>query len=284
MEPTFPWDWYVSPDVLRSEQELIFRGAWHYAGPLEWAPEPGDRFPCLAGDVPIAVVRDGERVLRALVNVCRHRGSVVVSERGRRETLQCPYHAWTYDLDGSLRAAPRSERDASFDGSQLGLRPALVGVVGPFVFVNSSLDAPPLESALGGLPQLLAGGGVDLDELRFRERVAYEAGCNWKIAVENYLECLSRRGQSLHRRGLARRAGADRGGSRLLLRRRGLGGRGARADLARRSGRPRGQDARRVRAARSAERGLRSRQAPPAERDAGRELPAACAGLARLRL
>src|SRR5687767_16026315 len=96
---TLPWEWYVSPDVLRAEQEQIFRNAWHYAGPAEWAAEPGERFRCRAGDVPLIVVRDRDATLRAFVNVCRHRDSVIVSEWGKRETLQCPYHAWTYYLD-----------------------------------------------------------------------------------------------------------------------------------------------------------------------------------------
>jgi len=117
---TIPWEWYVSDYVLRREQELIFRGAWHYAGPLEWVSKPGERFPCVAGEAPVVVVRDRDRegMLRAFLNVCRHRGSVIVDERGRRETLQCPYHAWTYDLDGSLRSVPRpSARRASTPAS-----------------------------------------------------------------------------------------------------------------------------------------------------------------------
>jgi phenylpropionate dioxygenase-like ring-hydroxylating dioxygenase large terminal subunit len=186
---TLPWEWYLSPDVLRTEQEQIFRDAWNYAGPAEWVGEPGARFPCRAGDVPIVVVRDRDRTLRAFVNVCRHRGSVIVSERGKRETLQCPYHAWTYDLDGRLRSAPRSEREGSFDRDGLGLVPAGVAEWGPFVFVNADPEAAPLEEALGRVPQLLDSGGVDVDSLVFRERSTYSVAANWKIAVENYLEC-----------------------------------------------------------------------------------------------
>jgi phenylpropionate dioxygenase-like ring-hydroxylating dioxygenase large terminal subunit len=181
---TIPWEWYVSDDVLRREQELVFRSAWHYAGPLEWVAEPGERFPCAAGEAPVVVVRDRDGTLRAFVNVCRHRGSVIVDERGRRETLQCPYHAWTYDLDGSLRSAPRSEREQSFDTSELGLRPVRAETWGPFVFVNADLGAPPLADALGRLPEL-----IDPSALVFRERVDVALATNWKIAVENYLEC-----------------------------------------------------------------------------------------------
>ena len=179
----------MSPDTLRLEEEHIFRGAWHYAGPAEWVAEPGDRFPCRAGAVPVVVVRDREHVLRAFVNVCRHRGSQIVSDRGRRETLQCPYHAWTYGLDGRLRAAPRSEREVGFDAAELSLVPAQVDTWGPFVFVNADIGSPALADALGPAPKLLADGGIDLTTLVFRERGSYSLAANWKIAVENYLEC-----------------------------------------------------------------------------------------------
>jgi carnitine monooxygenase subunit len=181
---TLPWDWYVSPEILRCEQERIFRGAWHYAGPLEWAREPGDRFPCRAGAAPVVVVVGPDGELRAFLNVCRHRGSVIVKERGVGKTLQCPYHAWTYDLDGSLRSAPRAEREASFEPDGLGLRPVLVDTWGPFVFVNADLNAAPLSDSLGRIPSL-----VDPSTLVFRERVNLELASNWKVAVENYLEC-----------------------------------------------------------------------------------------------
>src|SRR6476646_11681001 len=137
---TLPWDWYVSPDVLRREEELIFRDAWHYAGPLEWVAEPGERFPCRAGRAPVAVVRDKDGTLRAFLNVCRHRGSVIVKERGRRETLQCPYHAWTYGLDGSLPSAPRAAED---DLGEIALAPLRLEAWGPFLFVIADPHAPP---------------------------------------------------------------------------------------------------------------------------------------------
>jgi choline monooxygenase len=134
-------------------------------------------------------VRDRDATLRAFVNVCRHRGSVIVSEQGKRETLQCPYHAWTYDLDGRLRTAPRSEREGSFEAEELGLVRAGVSEWGPFVFVNADPDAAPLAHALGEVPELLAHAGTDVDGLVFRERTTYGLAANWKIAVENYLEC-----------------------------------------------------------------------------------------------
>ena len=174
----------MSPDILRREQELIFRGAWHYAGPLEWVAEPGDRFPCHAGAAPVVVVRGRDGELAAFLNVCRHRGSVIVKERGAGKTLQCPYHAWTYDLDGSLRSAPRADREECFEPGELGLRPVKVETWGPFVFVNADLHAAPLADSLGAIPEL-----IDPSNLVFRERADMEIDANWKVAIENYLEC-----------------------------------------------------------------------------------------------
>ena len=133
---TLPFDWYSDPAVLRLERERIFRRAWQYAGRTGQVAEPGAFFTCDAGGLPIVVVRGKDDGLRAFLNVCRHRGSLVCEGEGRRETLQCPYHAWTYDLDGSLRAAPRTDREPGFDRSDLGLRPVAVDAWGPFVFVN----------------------------------------------------------------------------------------------------------------------------------------------------
>ena len=138
-------------------------------------------------DVPLVVVRDREGVLSAFVNVCRHRGAEVVSGAGPCTTLQCHYHAWTYGLDGALRAAPRA--DHGFDRSGLGLRRAQVDTWGPFIFVNADADAPPLADTLGALPELVRDGGIDVDSLGFHSRAPYSLEANWKVAVENFLEC-----------------------------------------------------------------------------------------------
>jgi choline monooxygenase len=186
---TLPFDWYANPDVLRLERERVFHHAWQYAGRADQVAEPGSFFTCDAGGVPIVVVRDRESTLRAFLNVCRHRGSLVCEGEGKRETLQCPYHAWTYSLDGSLRAAPRTEREPGFDKSELGLVPAQVEAWGPFVFVNPDAAAPPLAEHLGELPELVAAAGLDLGSLRFLQRSTSEYEANWKVCCENFLEC-----------------------------------------------------------------------------------------------
>ena len=186
---TLPYDWYSDPAVLRLERERIFRRTWQYVARADQVAEPGSFCATEAGGIPIVLVRGKDEALRAFVNVCRHRGSLVCEGEGKRETLQCPYHAWTYDLDGSLRAAPRSEREPGFDKDALGLVPVQVDTWGPFVFVNPDPDGAPLSETLGELPDLVAASGLDLDGLRFLKRSAGEYEANWKVCCENYLEC-----------------------------------------------------------------------------------------------
>jgi choline monooxygenase len=186
---TLPYAWYASEEVLRLEQERIFERAWHYAGHAGELAEPGSYFTTQAGRIPLVVVRARDGELRSFVNVCRHRGFEVAQGCGRRETLQCAYHAWTYDLDGSLRAAPRSDREPGFEKHELGLKPARVGTWGPFVFVNADADAPSLADTFGDLPRLVAEAGLEVDALTFNRRVEFELEANWKVVAENFLEC-----------------------------------------------------------------------------------------------
>jgi len=187
---TLPASWYSDPAMLRLEQERIFKRSWQYVGVAADVAEPGQFFTCRAGDVPVVVLRDRETGLRAFVNVCRHRGHEIAQGCGRRETLQCPYHAWTYGLDGSLRSAPRSDREEGFDAGDWSLLPVLVDTWGPLVFVNPDPAAAPLAETLGDLPRVVRERGLDPVELEFRGRSReWAVEANWKLVVENYLEC-----------------------------------------------------------------------------------------------
>jgi phenylpropionate dioxygenase-like ring-hydroxylating dioxygenase large terminal subunit len=186
---TLPASWYSEPTVLELERARIFTSTWQYAGPAQLVTEPGSYFATAAGHIPVVVTRAADQELRAFVNVCRHRGHVVAQGAACRATLQCPYHAWTYELDGRLRKAPRSEREPGFDASALSLLPVSVDAWGPFVFVNPDHDAEPLADALRPLPEIVARSGLDLDRLRFHSHVPWEQEVNWKVALENYLEC-----------------------------------------------------------------------------------------------
>jgi phenylpropionate dioxygenase-like ring-hydroxylating dioxygenase large terminal subunit len=185
---TLPFAWYGDEDQLRRERARIFARSWQYAGRAAEVADPGAFTTTDAGGVPILVTRDAHGTLRAFLNVCRHRGAVLTEGCGRRSTIQCHYHAWTYDLDGSLRTAPRSERETGFNNAEWSLLPASAGIWGPFLFVNPDPDAVPLEEHLGELPEIMRRA-IDLDGLVFHSRVEFASNANWKIVSENFLEC-----------------------------------------------------------------------------------------------
>jgi phenylpropionate dioxygenase-like ring-hydroxylating dioxygenase large terminal subunit len=186
---TLPWSWYADPAVLRLEQERIFRRFWQYAGRIDDVAEPGSFTTTRAGDVPVVLVRDENGTLRAFLNVCRHRGSLVCSGSGKRTTLQCPYHAWTYGLDGRLLKAPRAEHETGFEADGIELVRLRLETWGPFAFVNPDPEAASLAEFLDDVPDRIAAAGIDVDGLRFLKRAESETEANWKICAENYLEC-----------------------------------------------------------------------------------------------
>jgi phenylpropionate dioxygenase-like ring-hydroxylating dioxygenase large terminal subunit len=183
---TLPASWYTDPAILRLEQDRIFRRGWQYVARGDEVAEPRAYVAARVGDVPVVVLRDEEDVLRGYVNVCRHRGHEVVSGSGKRAALQCPYHAWTYGLDGRLRAAPRSEREPGFSLEGVALAPVAVEEWGPWIFANADAEAAPLAETLGDLPDRL---GVPFDRLRFYQRSDWTVEANWKVVAENFLEC-----------------------------------------------------------------------------------------------
>jgi nitrite reductase/ring-hydroxylating ferredoxin subunit len=182
---TNPWAWYSDRDVWAVEQERIFARTWQYVGHSGMIARAGDFFTASAGRIPVVITHAEDGELRAFVNVCRHRGSTVAEGSGNRKTLQCPYHAWTYGLDGRLRAAPR----ADFDVAEVELAPVRLERWGPFLFVNADADAAPLADTLGEVPAQVAELGLDLDALQFHHRSEWTVSANWKVVAENFLEC-----------------------------------------------------------------------------------------------
>jgi phenylpropionate dioxygenase-like ring-hydroxylating dioxygenase large terminal subunit len=186
---TLPTSWYTDPEFLKIEREAIFARSWQYAGHTSRVQETGDYFTCMAGHIPIVVLRDTEGQVRAFLNACRHRGYKIAEGEGCRQSLQCHYHGWTYGLDGRLRAAPRSEREPAFDASGISLIPIRCETWGPLIFVNPDVDAGPLEDTLGEIPALAESRGLDLDAFPFRRRHEYDLASNWKVMIDNGIEC-----------------------------------------------------------------------------------------------
>ena len=185
---SLPAAWYTDPALATRESDRIFRRSWQYVGRAEQVARVGDFFTGTLAEVPVVVVRS-ETGVRAFVNVCRHRRHEVVAGAGNRRSLQCPYHAWTYDLDGCLRAAPRSQREAGFELADYPLLPVGLDTWGPFVFASLDHDARPLAHYLGDLPAVIAESGLRLEQIELHHREDWQAEANWKVMIENFLEC-----------------------------------------------------------------------------------------------
>jgi choline monooxygenase len=187
---TLPAEWYTDAAILHEEQQQIFRKAWLYAGPASQVSQPGTYATYeLGNQFPVVVARDADGILRAFANVCGHRGHLVAQGAGPCSSLQCPYHAWTYDLDGRLRAAPRSSWEPSFDLRDYSLVQLPVDTWGPLLFVCPDPAGAPLAETLADLPAIVERSGVDLASLRHDRRGELQIRANWQLAVENYLEC-----------------------------------------------------------------------------------------------
>jgi len=187
---TIPNSWYTDPEHLAVERRCVLGHAWQYVGDASRVAEPGTYTTATVGDVPVVVTRDEAGTLHALANVCRHRHHIVASGSGRRKTLQCPYHAWTYRLDGTLHRAPGVDLAARPDCAALRLAPLAVDTWGPFLFVSLDRGIAPLAEHLGSFPaRTRAFCGVDVDELELRRREEYTVDVNWKVVIENFMEC-----------------------------------------------------------------------------------------------
>jgi Rieske 2Fe-2S family protein len=181
--------WYRSPEVFARERERIFGRDWICAGRLEQLERGGDFFTVEIGEESLVVVRGGDARVRAFYNVCRHRGTRLCTEPSGHfaGSLQCPYHAWTYGLDGALLAARTMADVEGFDRADYPLREALVAQFEGFVFVSVADRPEPFEEAFA--PLLGRFARWNLGALRTVRTVAYEPACNWKLVFQNYSEC-----------------------------------------------------------------------------------------------
>lgn len=185
---TIPARWYLNPEMLVLERQNIFARTWQPVGFAKNVAQPGAYFSCEIAGEPVVVARAKDGVLRAFSNVCRHRASLIAEGGGKAATLRCPYHGWTYALDGTLIACPEFEGVADFDRSAVRLPAFRVETWGPYVFVNQDEQAPPLQEVFGAIPEEVAKIGCALDRLEFSERRDYVIACNWKVYIDNYLE------------------------------------------------------------------------------------------------
>ena len=202
LEPTLPSSWYRSERAFAVEKERIFSREWLCVGREEQLVEAGSfRLLDLLGE-SVILLRNREARLRAFYNVCRHRGTRLCREAAPAGSaghaplaggiaagrISCPYHQWTYDLDGRLIAAPHLTNAPGFDKGLFSLYPVGLECWGGFVFLNlTPASAAPLSQQLGAIPQRLAR--YPLSELRIGHTIRYQVAANWKVICENYNEC-----------------------------------------------------------------------------------------------
>lgn len=202
-ESTLPSSWYLDEDIHALEREHIFMREWLCVGREETVPEPGDHRVLEIHGESILLVRNTEGRLRAFYNVCRHRGARLCAAPDQHEQsrfpqpgggvvggriILCPYHAWSYDLDGHLLRAPHVTEEMGLQPQHMNLHPVGCEGWGGFIFVNLTPDAaPPFAEVIGDSAERFQR--YPLASLRVGETVRYEVAANWKVLCENYNEC-----------------------------------------------------------------------------------------------
>ena len=180
-----PRGFYVDPEVFERDMDLLL-DRWAFVAHASELPEPGDFLTTELGADSAIVVRGEDGRLRAMANVCRHRGSRVCTEMsGSAAGFTCPYHAWSYRLDGSLRAA--REMPVGFDPAGHGLKPLPLRVIGGLIFISFGSNPPYLDEVAAALETMTTRYGWARAKIAARRR--YSVAANWKLAMENYHEC-----------------------------------------------------------------------------------------------
>jgi len=184
---TIPAPWYTDPRISDLERSTVFGRNWVVAGRTDQVAAPGQYLTTEVAGEPIIVVRGQEGILRGFFNVCRHHAAAVMTEPcGHASILRCPYHGWSYGLDGCLKGVPEFAGVKGFEPAQNGLVPIHVDTWENFVFVNLDPPAASLPTFLARLMQSAAP--LALSKLHFFERRVWKLACNWKVFVDNYLD------------------------------------------------------------------------------------------------
>ncbi len=181
--------WYCSEDVFAEERMRIFGSSWLAVGRAELLDAPGDFVLADVAGESVIVTRDNGGAMRAFFNVCRHRGTRMCTQAAGRfnGSIQCPYHAWTYGLDGTLLAARNMQNVPGFERGDYSLHEIAVSTFDGFVFVNLATEPEPFERELA--PLLARFARWNIGGLRVAREITYELACNWKLVFQNYSEC-----------------------------------------------------------------------------------------------
>jgi len=183
---SMPGWYYADAAFFAREKETVFRQGWIAAGHQSEIPKPGQYFTVTIGDEPVVILRDQDGKLRAFSNVCRHRGMKLVEDKGRASLLTCPYHAWSYGLDGTLHKAPYMDQVPDFDASACALPEFRLEEWLGFIFVNIDGNAPDLHQDMAGMMPFLEN--YHPEERHSTATWVEHWKTNWKSLVENFME------------------------------------------------------------------------------------------------
>ncbi len=187
---TLPRQYYTTEQIYYEELQRIFYQRWLCVGRENQIPNPGDYFVQPVGKESLIMVRTRSGEIRALYNVCRHRGARLCNHGSQghfRETIQCPYHAWTYNLEGRLIGAPHMNEVTGFKKEEYPMYSAHTHTWEGFIFVSLAVERPPIDEIYVTLSKKFTPW--HLSKLRAVRRIDYEVQANWKLLVENYSEC-----------------------------------------------------------------------------------------------
>ena len=186
---TLPSRYYTDASIHARELTRIFQRSWCYVGHETDIGAAGSYFTDDVAHQPIIVVRGHDGKVRAFYNVCQHRGHILLKDRGMLTTgITCPYHAWSYGLDGALRHAPKTGEVLGFDKTEFGLRSLPVTNVAGLIFVNLDKNSRPFEEAAPGFEKTLGDSLPGLTNFVATDRMTFDIAANWKIVVDNFSE------------------------------------------------------------------------------------------------
>lgn len=181
--------YYTDPQVFAVERTGLLARTWQFAGHASQVEQPGDYFAFELSDESLFCIKGRDGVVRTFYNVCQHRAHQLVSGEGSTRVVVCPYHAWTYELTGKLRAAPNAKSVPGFDAADVCLTEVRTEVFLGFIFVNLDPDAAPMDEWFPGARSEMEAFVPHWANLKPLEWVEIEENCNWKVSVENYSEC-----------------------------------------------------------------------------------------------